>query len=90
MTSRRSFARTLAGAAATSPLAAQTTDKPLPVDDADLDLKMIDIAGLTDDRIRQIKASLAVIAREIHTLRAFELKRDCEPATSLGVFDGTR
>jgi hypothetical protein len=86
MTSRRNFARTLAGAAAATPLAAQT-DRPLPIDDGDLDLKMIDIAGLTDDRKQQIKASLSTIAHEIHTLRAFELKRDCEPATSLGVFD---
>lgn len=89
MTSRRTFARAIAGAAAAVPLAAQQVDKPLPIDDADLDLKMIDIP-MSEDRQRQIKASLTVIAKEIHTLRGFELKRDAEPATSLGVFDTFR
>ncbi len=55
----------------------------------DLDLKMIDIP-MSEDRQRQVKASLAAIAKDIHTLRAFELRRDSEPATSLGVFDATR
>jgi hypothetical protein len=50
---------------------------------------MIDIP-MSEDRQRQVKASLAVIAKDIHTLRAFELRRDSEPATSLGVFDSTR
>jgi hypothetical protein len=93
MTSRRTFARTLAAAAAASPLAAQQPAQqpaqPLPIDDFDLDLKMIDIP-MSEDRQRQVKASLAAIAKEIHTLRAFELRRDSEPATSLGVFDSTR
>jgi hypothetical protein len=89
MTSRRTFARTIAAAAAASPLAAQQPAQPLPIDDFDLDLKMIDIP-MSEDRQRQVKASLAAIAKEIHTLRAFELRRDSEPATSLGVFDSTR
>jgi hypothetical protein len=89
MTSRRTFARTIAGAAAATPLVAQQPGLPLPIDDSDLDLKMIDIP-MSEDRQRQVKASLAAIAKDIHTLRAFELRRDSEPATSLGVFDSTR
>jgi len=89
MTSRRTFARTIAGAAAAAPLATQQPGKPLSIDDSDLDLKMIDIP-MSEDRQRQVKASLAAIAKDIHTLRAFELRRDSEPATSLGVFDATR
>ena len=87
--SRRTFARTLAGATAAIPLVPQVIaqqDNALPVDDFDLDLKVIDVK-MSDDREKQIKASLQNIAREIHTVRAFSVKRETEPATGLGVFD---
>lgn len=85
--SRRKFTRMLAlGAAAPLIAQAPAQQEPVPTDAVDLSIKVIDVP-MNEDRTKQVRDSLENTIRQVKRIRAYKLKRDTEPALSLGVFD---